>query len=128
MGIGNRYPDQGWRVSWYTDAESLFDAPLRMQYTDLDRDRAISGARGVCGRYCERRSAWRRTARRRCTISREAESRQCRWNSKFRRRRRADGNAAAGVDAAAGTGRCRPRLPGGGGLVDAGSGESVDDV
>jgi hypothetical protein len=36
MGIGSRSPDQGWRVSWYTDAESLFDAPLRMKYTGLD--------------------------------------------------------------------------------------------
>lgn len=37
MGVGARYPDQGWRVSWYTDAESLFDAPLRMHYDQLDR-------------------------------------------------------------------------------------------
>ncbi len=35
MGFGAR-PDMGWRVSWVTDAESLFDAPLRMRYTDLD--------------------------------------------------------------------------------------------
>jgi hypothetical protein len=33
-----RRPDLGWRVSWYTDAESLFDAALRMRYTDLDPD------------------------------------------------------------------------------------------
>ncbi len=38
VGFGARRPDQGWRVSWYTDAESLFDAPLRMRYTDLDPD------------------------------------------------------------------------------------------
>jgi hypothetical protein len=36
IGFGARRPDQGWRVSWYRDAESLFDAPLRMRYTDLD--------------------------------------------------------------------------------------------
>jgi hypothetical protein len=36
IGFGARKPDQGWRVSWYTDAESLFDAPLRMRYTHLD--------------------------------------------------------------------------------------------
>jgi hypothetical protein len=36
MGIGSRYPDQGWRMSWYTDEGSMFDAPLRMKYTDLD--------------------------------------------------------------------------------------------
>jgi hypothetical protein len=36
IGFGARRPDQGWRVSWYSDAESLFDAPLRMRYTDLD--------------------------------------------------------------------------------------------
>ena len=31
-------PQRGWRVSWYTDAESLGDRPLRMRYTDLDRE------------------------------------------------------------------------------------------
>ncbi len=36
IGIGSRSPDQGWRVSWYTDAESMFDAPLRMRYDGLD--------------------------------------------------------------------------------------------
>jgi hypothetical protein len=35
-GFGRREPQQGWRVSWFTDAESLFDEPLRMRYTDLD--------------------------------------------------------------------------------------------
>lgn len=35
-GFGARRPDQGWRVSWYSHAESLFDAPLRMHYGDLD--------------------------------------------------------------------------------------------
>ena len=29
-------PQRGWRVSWYTDAESLGDTPLRMRYIDLD--------------------------------------------------------------------------------------------
>src|SRR5579885_22924 len=38
VGFGARRPDQGWRVSWYTDAESLFDAPLRLRYADLDPD------------------------------------------------------------------------------------------
>ena len=37
-GFGARRPDQGWRMSWYTDAESLFDAPLKMHYADLDPD------------------------------------------------------------------------------------------
>ena len=36
IGFGSRRPDQGWRVSWYRDAESMFDAPLRMHYADLD--------------------------------------------------------------------------------------------
>jgi hypothetical protein len=36
IGFGGRRPDQGWRMSWYTDAESLFDAPLRMRYDELD--------------------------------------------------------------------------------------------
>jgi hypothetical protein len=36
MGIGARYPDQGWRMSWFNHAESMFDAPLRMRYTGLD--------------------------------------------------------------------------------------------
>jgi hypothetical protein len=36
IGFGARRPDQGWRISWYRDAESLFDAPLRMHYTGLD--------------------------------------------------------------------------------------------
>lgn len=36
VGFGNRYPDQGWRVSWFTDAGTMFDAPLRMRYTGLD--------------------------------------------------------------------------------------------
>ena len=26
----------GWRTSWFTDAESLYEQPLRMRYTDLD--------------------------------------------------------------------------------------------
>lgn len=34
-GFGNT-PRQGWRTSWFTDAETLGDAPLRMRYTDLD--------------------------------------------------------------------------------------------
>jgi hypothetical protein len=36
IGFGARRPDQGWRVSWYRHAESLFDAPLRMHYDELD--------------------------------------------------------------------------------------------
>ena len=36
IGFGARRPDEGWRVSWYNHAESLFDAPLRMRYNDLD--------------------------------------------------------------------------------------------
>jgi hypothetical protein len=36
-GIGARNPDQGWRVSWYTDSGSMFDAPLRLHYPNLDR-------------------------------------------------------------------------------------------
>lgn len=38
VGFGNRYPDQGWRVSWFTDAGSMFDAPLRMRYEGLDAE------------------------------------------------------------------------------------------
>lgn len=29
-------PQNGWRTSWYADAETLMDNPLRMRYTDLD--------------------------------------------------------------------------------------------
>jgi len=36
ISFGNRSPQQGWRTSWYSDAESLFDEPLRMRYTGLD--------------------------------------------------------------------------------------------
>lgn len=36
MSFG-RLPQQGWRVSWFTDAETLGDTPLRMHYADLDR-------------------------------------------------------------------------------------------
>ena len=36
MGFGD-LPEQGWRVSWFTDAETLGDTPLRMHYADLDR-------------------------------------------------------------------------------------------
>ena len=36
IGFGAQTPQQGWRVSWFTDAESLFDAPVQMRYTDLD--------------------------------------------------------------------------------------------
>jgi hypothetical protein len=35
-GFGSM-PQQGWRVSWFTDAETLADTPLKMRYTDLDR-------------------------------------------------------------------------------------------
>jgi hypothetical protein len=31
-------PEQGARVSWFTHAETLGDTPLRMRYTDLDRE------------------------------------------------------------------------------------------
>ncbi len=37
VGFGARSPHQGWRVSQYTDAESLFEQPLQMRYTGLDR-------------------------------------------------------------------------------------------
>ncbi|MDE3197328.1 MAG: hypothetical protein KGN84_13340, partial [Acidobacteriota bacterium] len=36
VGFGD-LPEQGWRVSWFTHAETLGDTPLRMHYTDLDR-------------------------------------------------------------------------------------------
>jgi len=36
VGFGVRTPQDGWKVSWFTDAETLFDAPLQMRYTDLD--------------------------------------------------------------------------------------------
>lgn len=35
-GFGELTPEQGWRTSWYTDAESLYDQPVRMKYTGLD--------------------------------------------------------------------------------------------
>ncbi len=35
-GFGGRTPKDGWRVSWFTDAETLFDKPLRMHYDGLD--------------------------------------------------------------------------------------------
>ena len=37
IGFGSRTPQDGWRTSWWNHAESLYDAPLRMRYTDLDR-------------------------------------------------------------------------------------------
>ena len=37
VGFGARTPQEGWRTSWFSHAESLHDAPLRMRYTDLDR-------------------------------------------------------------------------------------------
>jgi hypothetical protein len=36
MGSGARTPQEGWRTSWYSQAESMYDAPLKMQYEDLD--------------------------------------------------------------------------------------------
>jgi hypothetical protein len=36
-GFGAKTPQEGWRVSWYTDAETLGETPLRMHYTDLDK-------------------------------------------------------------------------------------------
>jgi hypothetical protein len=36
MTFADRRPDQGSRLSWFNAAESLFDEPLRMRYTDLD--------------------------------------------------------------------------------------------
>ncbi|KTF68075.1 hypothetical protein ACNFJ7_01690 [Sphingomonas sp. HT-1] len=38
-GIADRTPNQGWRMSWISYAESLYDAPLRLRYTGLDRKR-----------------------------------------------------------------------------------------
>jgi hypothetical protein len=36
-GFGAKTPQEGWRVSWYTDAETLGETPLRMQYKGLDK-------------------------------------------------------------------------------------------
>jgi hypothetical protein len=36
IGFG-AMPQQGWRVSWFTDAETLGDTPLKLRYTELDR-------------------------------------------------------------------------------------------
>ena len=47
MSFG-QLPEQGWRVSWFTDAETLGDTPLRMRYSDLDRT-AHYGVRVVYG-------------------------------------------------------------------------------
>lgn len=38
-GIADRVPNDGWRMSWISYAESLYDAPLRLRYTGLDRKR-----------------------------------------------------------------------------------------
>lgn len=38
-GIADRTPNDGWRMSWISYAESLFDAPLRLHYTGLDPKR-----------------------------------------------------------------------------------------
>ena len=35
-GFGGGTPQQGWRTSWYTDAETLYDEPLRKRYEGLD--------------------------------------------------------------------------------------------
>jgi hypothetical protein len=57
-GFGRRLPQQGWRTSWYTDAESLFDEPLKMRYTDLDPS-AHYKLRVVYGGTCHAcRSGW----------------------------------------------------------------------
>ncbi len=37
VGFGSHTPDQGWRLSWLTHAETLGDTPLEMAYHDLDR-------------------------------------------------------------------------------------------
>ena len=36
-GFGAKTPEQGWRVSWFTDAETLGETPLRMRYEGLDK-------------------------------------------------------------------------------------------
>ncbi|WP_010546301.1 hypothetical protein [Sphingomonas elodea] len=38
-GIADRTPNDGWRMAWISYAESLYDAPLRLRYTGLDRRR-----------------------------------------------------------------------------------------
>jgi hypothetical protein len=38
-GIADRTPNDGWRMSWISYAESLYDAPLRLHYTGLDPKR-----------------------------------------------------------------------------------------
>ncbi len=50
VGFGARRPDEGWRMSWFTHAESLFDEPLRMRYTGLDPAAAVQDSRGIRGR------------------------------------------------------------------------------
>ncbi len=37
VGFGAKTPEEGWRVSWYTDAETLGETPLRMHYGNLDK-------------------------------------------------------------------------------------------
>jgi hypothetical protein len=36
-GFGAKTPQEGWRISWYTDAETLGETPLRLRYTNLDK-------------------------------------------------------------------------------------------
>src|SRR5262249_44912352 len=36
IGVGARTPQEGWRTSWWSDAESMFESPLRLRYTGLD--------------------------------------------------------------------------------------------
>jgi hypothetical protein len=36
-GFGAKTPEQGWRASWFTDAETLGETPLRMRYEGLDK-------------------------------------------------------------------------------------------
>ncbi|MHA6720730.1 hypothetical protein ACX40Y_14930 [Sphingomonas sp. RS6] len=38
-GIADRTPNDGWRMSWISYAESLYDSPLRLHYTGLDPKR-----------------------------------------------------------------------------------------
>lgn len=37
IGFGSRTPQEGWRTSWYDDAEALFDNAVQVRYTMLDR-------------------------------------------------------------------------------------------
>ena len=118
IGFGARRPDQGWRMSWYTDAESSIRCPLRMHYGDLDPS-AQYKVRVVYGGDMPRVPfVWLRTEVSRFTPTPRSPSPVAPLEFTIPRAATRGWNARSRMDASGGSRRERSRLSGFGSVAD----------